>query len=363
MNSEPMIRRIMERPPAWLPLRSKQGDIIISCRIRLARNLQYFPFPLNASASVRGEIANTFFSAMETLKDGEKWQRLALATIHENTIRLLFERKLISREFLTREPGRFLALSPDPRLSVMINEEDHLRMQYCRAGEHLRESWKKLSAFDTELQKVLPFAFIPGQGYATSCPTNLGTGIRASLMMHLPALRLLDRLGTLSNGLSALGLTARGLDGEGSKFAGNLFQISNQSTLGESEDAIIDRLCAATYDIEQAEREAREELQTGPGRIRLLDCCSRAYANLRHAYLISTEETLNLLSYLRLGVDLGLFSKIRLFDINRMILLLQPAHLCFQAGKILDPMERAEYRASMLRNILGSGTATDSKQS
>ena len=185
MYTDPLIQQVMERPPTWLPQRPKRGDIIISSRIRLARNLHGFPFPLNASPSVRGEVANAFFEAMDIIED-VNWLRIAMEPLNEESITLLFERKLISREFLTREPGRFLVLSSDPNMSVMINEEDHFRMQYCRPDGNLLKAWSKLSAFDTKLQEELDFACLPGKGYLTSCPSNLGTGIRASVMMHLP---------------------------------------------------------------------------------------------------------------------------------------------------------------------------------
>lgn len=352
METDPLIRQVMEQAPPWLPQRPKKGDIIISSRIRLARNLHDFPFPVNASPAVRGEVANAFFEAMEATEEGS-WLRLAMEPLRDAAVALLFERKLISRELLTREPGRFLVLSSDPNLSVMINEEDHFRMQFCRPDGDLLKSWKKLSAFETRLQKVLKFSFLPSWGYATSCPSNLGTGIRASVMMHLPALRILDRLKSLKTAFANMGVTARGLNGEGTDIVGNLYQISNQSTLGETEEEIIRRLLAVTADIEQEERNARDELLSGSNRVRLSDCCARAYGNLKYCYQISSSEALNLLSFLRLGIDCGFFPDISLRELNRLMLLSLPAHLSYSAGKELSAEERATRRATLFREFLG----------
>ncbi|MBR2428264.1 MAG: ATP--guanido phosphotransferase [Lentisphaeria bacterium] len=353
MNTDPLIRQVMERVPAWLPQHPGKGDIVISSRIRLARNLHGFPFPLNASPTVRGEVANAFFDAMEATENGD-WLRLAMEPLNDLSVALLFERKLISREFLTREPGRFLVLASDPRLSVMINEEDHFRMQYCRSDGNLMASWTELSEFESRLQKILNFSYLPERGYITSCPSNLGTGIRASVMMHLPALRILDRLKTLKTAFANMGMTARGLNGEGTDIIGNLYQISNQSTLGESEEDIIRRLLAVVADIEQEERNAREELLSGDNLIRLSDCCARAYGNLKYCYQIASSEALNLLSLLRLGCDCGFFPDIPVKELNRMLLLSLPAHLAYRAGRELSPEERAAGRAALFREFLSN---------
>lgn len=361
MITDPLIRQVMERPPNWLPQRPKRGDIIISSRIRLARNLHGFPFPLNASSSVRGEIANTFFDAMEASESGD-WLRLAMEPLSDEAIVLLFERKLISREFLTREPGRFLVLASDPNMSVMINEEDHFRMQYCRSDGNLLKSWSKLSAFDSKLQNLLKFSYLPGKGYLTSCPSNLGTGIRASVMMHLPAMRILDRLKPMKTAFSNMGITVRGLNGEGTDIIGNLYQVSNQSTLGESEKEIIQRLLSVTADIEKEERRAREELLADDNRIKLSDCCARAYGSLKHCYLLSSPEALNLLSLVRLGADCGFFPDVRPSDLNRLLLLSLPVHLSFSAGKVLSPLERATRRAALYRDFLTGGSVRGGKK-
>lgn len=353
MNTDPLIRQIMERVPAWLPLHPEKGNIVVSSRIRLARNLHGFPFPVNASPAIRGEVANAFFDAMEVAENGA-WLRLAMEPLNDASIALLFERKLISREFLTREPGRFLVLSSDPNLSVMINEEDHFRMQFCRPDGDLLKSWEKLSVFETRLQETLHFSYLPSRGYTTSCPSNLGTGIRASVMMHLPALRILDRLKPLKTAFANMGVTARGLNGEGTDIVGNLYQISNQSTLGETEEDIIRRLLAITADIEQEERNAREELLSGVNRVRLADCCARAYGNLKYCYQISSSEALNLLSFLRLGIDCGFFPDLSLGELNRVMLLSLPAHLAYRTGRELTPEDRATYRAALFREFLGN---------
>jgi len=355
-SSDEIIRRILERPVSWLPLRPASGMIVISCRIRLARNVRNYPFPLNAAPLVRAKVRREFQDALLRLDRKGQWDFLDMESLDDFSVALLFERKLISREFRNRAAGRALAVSPDPHLSVMVNEEDHLRLQYCRPGGHLREVWRRLSRFSSSLERELPCAFLPDLGYATSCPTNLGTGLRASVMMHLPALTMLDRIKQILQSLEELGLTARGLYGEGSEFLGNLYQVSNQTTLGESEENIIARLDETTSRIAEQEVSARNFLMTQRPAF-LMNLCARAYAILKHACLMGSSEALNLLSILRLGIDAGLFPNVRIFDVNRMMLLVQPAHLVRLAGHDLSPEERGIYRATMLRKMLGNNAA------
>ena len=352
-SSDEVIRRILERPVSWLPLRPSPGMIVISCRIRLARNVANYPFPLNAAPAVRGKVSRMFRDALGRMKRSGEWDFLDMEPLDDFAVALLFERKLISREFRNRAAGRALAVSPDPHLSVMVNEEDHLRLQYCRPGGHLREVWRRISRFSNALESELPCAFLPGLGYATSCPTNLGTGLRASVMMHLPALTIQDRIKQVLQSLGAMGLTARGLYGEGSEILGNLYQISNQTTLGETEETVIGRLEETTSLIAEQEAEARKFLMAERPAF-LMNVCARAYAILRHACLMGSQEALNLLSLLRLGVDCGLFPSVRIFDVNRMMLLVQPAHLIRLAGHDLSPEERGIFRATILRKMLGN---------
>ena len=352
-SSEDAIRRVLERPVSWLPLRPSPGMIVISCRIRLARNLGNYPFPLNAAPVVRGRVRREFQTALGRMKHGSDWEFLDMEALDDFSVALLFERKLISREFRNRAAGRALAVSPDPHLSVMVNEEDHLRLQYCRPGGHLREVWRRISRFSAELEKELPCSFLPGLGYATSCPTNLGTGLRASVMMHLPALTIQDRIKQVLSTLGELGLTARGLYGEGSEILGNLYQISNQTTLGETEESIIGRLEETVSLIAEQEAAARRLLMSERPAL-MMNVCARAYAILKYAYMMGSSEALNLLSLLRLGIDCGLFPSVRIFDVNRMMLLVQPAHLIRLAGHDLSPEERGVFRATMLRRMLGN---------
>ena len=352
-SSDEAIRRVLEKQVSWLPLRPASGMIVISCRIRLARNVAGYPFPLNAAPIVRGRIRRLFQNALGRMKQGGGWEFIDMETLDDFSVALLFERKLISREFRNRAAGRALAVSPDPHLSVMVNEEDHLRLQYCRPGGHLREVWRRLSRFSAARESELPCAFLPGLGYATSCPTNLGTGLRASVMMPLPALTIQDKIKQILQSLGNLGLTVRGLHGEGSEILGNLYQISNQTTLGETEEAVIERLEETTALIAEQETAARNFLMAERPAF-LMNVCARAYAILRHSCLMGSPEALNLLSLLRLGIDCGLFPSVRIFDVNRMMLLVQPAHLIRLAGHDLSPEERGIFRATLLRRMLGN---------
>jgi protein arginine kinase len=261
------------------------------------------------------------------------------------------ERHLISREHAAKSAGSGLVLNREETFSVMINEEDHLRMQALRPGLQLRQAWTAIDTFDSELEKKLNYAFDPDVGYLTACPTNLGTGIRVSAMLHLPGLVLHEQINPIIQSVNKLGLAVRGLYGEGTEALGNVFQVSNQMTLGENESMIVERLEKVLAQIIEHEENARLTLLEKKSKT-VYNHIGRAYGILANAHSISSKETMNLLSLLRLGVDLGLFQNTERSLVDELFLITQPAHLQKQFSDKLSAEERDLVRADMVRERL-----------
>jgi protein arginine kinase len=272
---------------------------------------------------------------------------------------LLHERHLVSKELaaLDREgeARRGSAVLLDSPPGVMVNEEDHLRLQAMVSGCALEEAYAALDALDTELGRLLPFAFHPEFGYLTSCPTNAGTGLRASVLIHLPGLVLTKEIGKVLQGLTQVGLTFRGLYGEGSEVVGNFFQLSNQTTLGKAEGELLDHLGRIVRQVIEYEEQARDVLlKTAAGTVD--DKVWRAYGLLRYARSLSFEETMNLLSGVRLGVGLNLITGLSVYTLNKLLIHTQPAHLAAMEGRPLSDAEERTTRASYVRSLLGAET-------
>jgi protein arginine kinase len=264
---------------------------------------------------------------------------------------ILVERHLISREHAAKSTGSGLVLNRDETFCVMINEEDHLRMQALRPGLQLRAAWNAIDGFDSALEKKLDFAFDNDLGYLTACPTNLGTGIRVSAMLHLPGCVLDEQINPIIQSVNKLGLAVRGLYGEGTEALGNVFQVSNQMTLGESETVIVERLEKVLAQIIEHESNARERLLEKKPKM-VFNHIGRAYGILANAHSISSKETMNLLSLMKLGVDLGLFPGTDRTLVDELFLTTQPAHLQKQVSDKLSAEERDLIRADMLRDRL-----------
>jgi protein arginine kinase len=261
------------------------------------------------------------------------------------------ERHLISREHAAKSAGSGLVLNREETLCVMINEEDHLRMQALRPGLQLRQAWTAIDQADSQLEKKLEFAFNPEWGYLTACPTNIGTGIRVSAMLHLPGLVLAEQINPIIQSVNKLGLAVRGLYGEGTEALGNVFQVSNQMTLGESEAAIVERLEKVLAQIIEHEENARaNQIEKKPKMV--YNHIGRAYGILANAHSISSKETMNLLSLMRLGVDVGLFPGVDRALVDELFILTQPAHLQKQHSEKLSAEERDLLRADMVRERL-----------
>lgn len=335
----------------WLRGTGPESDIVMSSRIRLARNLAQFPFPSRCSDSSRAEIEALLRQIIERLPLPKPLYYFRLDNLETLDRQFLVERQLISRELAENHGHRGVGISESETISLMVNEEDHLRMQVLRSGLALDECWQEIDAIDDAIEAEVNYAFSEQLGYLTSCPTNVGTGIRVSVLLHLPALVITKEVQKVFQALQKIGLAVRGLYGEGSQAMGDFYQISNQATLGMSEEDLIKKVKDVVPNILAYERRARNNL-VKENRQSLHDQVSRAYGNLRHAQTISSEETMHLLSSVRMGVNLGLIDDIEIPTINELFILTQPAHLQKLRHERLESAERNVVRASYIRQRL-----------
>ncbi|HXQ29732.1 MAG TPA: protein arginine kinase [Gemmatimonadales bacterium] len=340
---------------SWLDASGPRGSIVLSTRIRLARNLQGYTFSQRARDSDRTGVLRRVAeaaAASERLAGAVTFQ---LDQMDRADRQLLHERHLVSKELaaLDREarPRPGAALLVQGAVGVMVNEEDHLRLHGMRSGFALEEAYVELEAADADLGRLLPFAFHPEFGYLTSCPTNAGTGLRASVLIHLPGLVLTKEIGKVLQGLSQVGLTFRGLYGEGSEVVGNFFQLSNQTTLGKSEDELLDHLGKIVRQVIEYEEQAREILLREATTI-VADKVWRAYGTLRHARTLTFEEAMNLLSGVRLGAGLNLIPNLSVYTLNKLLIFTQPAHLAALEGRLTGDPELPAVRATYVRRVL-----------
>src|SRR6478735_1908137 len=339
-------------PPAESARRKGPYDrIVMSSRVRLARNLREASFPGWAKKPERVRVLELIRPAIEALPDMKDAFSEAMDSLSTLDKQILVERHLISREHAAKSAGSGLVLNRDETLCVMINEEDHLRMQALRPGLQLRQAWTAIDQADSQLEKKLEFAFSPEWGYLTACPTNLGTGIRVSAMLHLPGLVFAEQINPIIQSVNKLGLAVRGLYGEGTEALGNVFQVSNQMTLGETETSIVERLEKVLAQIIEHEENARASLLEKKPKV-VYNHIGRAYGVLANAHSISSKETMNLLSLLRLGVEMGLFPKTDGSLVDELFILTQPAHFQKTHSEKLSAEERDLLRADMLRDRL-----------
>jgi protein arginine kinase len=335
----------------WLRSSGAEADIVISSRIRLARNLSSFPFTNRANTHQKAEIEQYLKARLEKLDFDPRLVYLNLAPLSLLDRQLLVERQLISRELANSEGPRGVAVAPNEIISVMVNEEDHIRLQVIRSGFSLDEAWQDADRLDDKLEEKVPYAFSEELGYLTACPTNVGTGLRASVMLHLPAVVFTKEIEKIFRALQKINLAVRGLYGEGSRASGDFYQISNQVTLGKSETTIINEIRDVIPTIIAYERKARQTLMR-ESRPAVLDKVKRAFGTLENAAIMTSEETMDLLSHVRLGVNLGLIDDINIGEVNELFIHTQPAHLQKLLGKELDSEERNSERARFLRNRL-----------
>ncbi len=332
----------------WLTGDGPEADIVLSSRIRLARNLKGFNFLRKTGEASRREILDLICGVIDKVSPLSGSTVVKLEGLPDLDRLFLMERHLISRELSPDYQGAVI-IGPEEIVSLMINEEDHLRIQIIRSGMSLSRCWEEIQKVDAELEKVLEYEYSPVYGYLTACPSNVGTGMRASVMIHLPALVLHKQIDKIIQTVGKLGLAVRGINGEGSQAAGNMFQISNQSTLGKSEEEILGDLEKIISKIIVHERNGRRVLLERQ-LLRIEDQIYRALGILNNARLITSEETIDLLSALRMGVDLEVLETITRGTVNQLFLYTQPAHLQKLAGSSLDATKRDALRAKLIRD-------------
>lgn len=335
----------------WLRGSGPESDIVISSRIRLARNLADFPFVRRASHQERAQISKSTRAKIASIEEWTNIEILELAKLDEVDRQFLVERQLMSREMAEGEGDRALVIDRDERFSVMVNEEDHLRIQVMCSGLDLPTAWERIDKLDNQLERKLTYAFHESLGYLTACPTNVGTGLRVSVMLHLPALVITREIEKVFRSLQKINVAVRGLYGEGSQFMGDFYQISNQITLGRTEAELVNTVQEVVPRIIEYERRARDFL-VNESEQDLHDDVSRAYGILCTAKKISSEETLHYLSKVRMGVNLGLIRSIEIATINKLFVHTQPAHLQKLRGHQLSVADRNIERASYLQSHL-----------
>lgn len=348
------INEIMEKPGCWLGDGGPLSDIVISSRIRLARNVAGYPFLSRATHAQRRDLATFLRERLESSSFRKGFSYIDIDELDELGAQVLVERHLVSRQLVEAKGARGVSVSDTQNTVVMVNEEDHLRMHVVRAGMQLDEIWSTLDELDDTIETEVDYAFHPRYGYLTACPTNVGTGIRVSVMLHLPALKMTGEIERVLRAAKDMNLAVRGLFGEGTEATGDFFQVSNQVTLGRAEKEIVAEFRSTIVPrIVEYERMARQALLDEKSRA-LDDRIYRSYGTLRHARTISSEETLLHLSHLRLGVHIGRIKDIPVKVLNELFLESQPAHLQKASGGKLNGEQRSAARADLIRRKLGN---------
>ncbi len=335
----------------WYELPAPHEDIVLSSRIRLARNLSDFPFESRMSDDQRRQLADKVKAALQDIPvGGTPLSFVEMESLDEIKRYAMVERHEVSREFVKNPKNRMLGLSADESVSIMVNEEDHLRIQVMANGLNLSSAFQLCNEIDDALDAKVDYAFDEKLGYLTTCPTNLGTGLRASVMVHLPALEKSGLMNQLTATINKLGLTIRGTYGEGSKVLGSIYQISNQITLGITEQDAIENLESIVLQVIENEKHARESLLND--KHRLEDVVCRSLGALRYARLLSSKEFFEEVSNVRLGISLGVIHDVEIPRLNRLMALTGSASVCEREGKNLSPQDRDFVRAGIVRNYL-----------
>lgn len=351
--------RITDQPLSdWMKQEAPEGDIVISSRIRLARNLRGYPFPMLATSQQSEELLDKVENMLddEELLSISRFSLISLPEISELEKRVLVEKHLISPNLANESRSGAVLLNENESISIMVNEEDHLRFQCLTPGLQIREAWDMANQIDDIFEKNLNYAFEENRGFLTSCPTNVGTGLRASVMIHLPALVMTQQIHRILSAINQVGLAVRGMYGEGSDVSGNLFQISNQITLGQSEEEIIDNLYGVVLQIIEHERAARSLLLRDT-RVKLTDRIHRSLGILSHAYVLDSKEAMQRLSDVRLGIDLGLIAGIEPIVVNALLVMTQAGFLQKHAGEMLTSENRDIRRAELIRTRLANAVS------
>ncbi len=353
------IEAMTQRSGEWLKGSGPESDIVMSCRIRLARNMADYPFIRRCTDIDRVNIEAT---VREQLTKDERFSRMSfihVGNLEDVDRQFLVERQIISRELAKSEGARSVAVDENEQLSLMVNEEDHFRIQVIMSGLDLAAAYEKINELDDLIESHITYAFHPLYGYLTSCPTNVGTGMRVSVMLHLPALVITQQIEKVFRSLQRISLVVRGLHGEGTQAMGDFYQISNQITLGKTENDLLNQVSEVIPVIIEYERKAREYL-VAERQNELFDKVSRAYGTLQTAQQISSEETMYLLSQVRMGVNLGLIGDLAISQVNELFIHTQPAHLQKLCKAHLSTNQRNIERANYLHSQLKpSGNETN----
>jgi protein arginine kinase len=336
----------------WLCGTGPESDIVISSRIRLARNVAEYPFLSTANQRERGKIERAIRERLLSADVAPDMTYFSLQALTPLDRQFLVERHLISREHAIGKGPRGVGLGQRESISIMVNEEDHIRIQGLRSGFQLRETWEHVDELDTRLENLIDYAFSPQFGYLTVCPTNVGTGLRASVMVHLPALVMTRQIDKVFQAVSKINLAVRGLYGEGTQASGDFYQISNQQTLGRTERETIENIERVIPKVIEYERTVRENLLEQKREI-IEDKVWRAFGMLKTARTINSEETMDLLSAVRMGVNLGIVPDVEIRTVNELFVFTQPAHLQKLERAELSSPERDITRATFIRNRLG----------
>lgn len=337
-------------PGAWLAGTRRDG-VVVSCRVRLARNVRGEVFPSWAKEEERVRLwskLNPMLAQLSTLEEPIVFDMAEVDSIEKQILR---ERHLISVEHSKKGAGSGVVIRQDETVSIMVNEEDHMRIQAMSPGRDIESLWQKIDAVDSEIEGNVQYAFSHRLGYLTACPSNVGTGLRASFMLHLPGLSLMNEMEPTIKALTKIGLAVRGLLGEGTEASGNMFQISNQTTLGESERTIMGRMSRIVSDVAENEKNARLRLME-QREAHVRDYVGRAFGVLLSANLLSSKEMLDLLSGLWIGLDLGLAHNVSMARMRELMLLTQPGHMQRMMGRDLNAEERDHARAKIVREKL-----------
>jgi protein arginine kinase len=342
----------------WMKGEGPESDIVISSRIRIARNIKDYPYPMLATNPQSKEVLDHVSHVLENedLETISRFSLIELSELSELEKMVLVEKHLISPNLANESRNGAVILSDNESISIMVNEEDHLRIQCMCPGFQVKEVWDLANQIDDIFESHLDYGYDEKRGYLTSCPTNVGTGIRASVMMHLPALVLSQQINRILSAVTQVGLTVRGLYGEGSEALGNLFQISNQITLGQSEEEIIDNLHSVARQIIEHERAARQKLMA-ESRMRIVDKVNRSLGILSFAEIMDSKEAAQRLSDVRLGIDIGIIQYLSSHILNELLVMTQPGFLQQFAGESLTAEERDIRRAQLIRERFGQFSA------
>ena len=336
----------------WIETNTSNEDIVLSSRIRLARNIKSEPFPNRLTEEQGKDIVRKIEEAFYLSSDmEEKFNTIYLWQNDDISNQSYLEKHLISKKLVANSNQAAFMLDKDETISIMINEEDHLRLQSITGGLNLKDALDNATKLDDFLEEQLDYAFDVKLGFLTSCPTNVGTGLRASVMLHLPALTVNREIGGLLNALTQVGMTIRGLYGEGSQGEGNLYQISNQLTLGLNEEEVLSNLTGVINQIINRENLARDRILS-KSRLEVEDKTYRSIGILKSALMLSKRETLNLLSNVRLGVEMGILKNVDKTILNRLLVEIQSSIIQkFYGGEVGEKQEKL-YRANLVKEKL-----------